>query len=175
MYINCSPWGCYAAELTGDNWLGIGGTEKLIRLHDGDDYGYPCCVGHDLPVPGVQPPPDCSGVPVEVQSYPLHDTPFGFDWDLRGKFPAPYTGGLFVGFHGEFGTWNGTGLGWVALDPATHNPVAEDQPFVTGFALTGPVVGRVCDVRFSPDGRLFFSDDQAGTVYWVSPKRLCRP
>lgn len=175
MYVNCAPWGCYAAELTGDNWQGIGGTEKLIRLRDGDDYGYPCCVGHDLPVPGIQPPPDCSGVPVEIQSYPLHDTPFGFDWDLQEKFPAPYTGALFMGFHGEFGTWNGTGLGWIPLDAGTHQPVAEDQPFVTGFSLGGPVVGRVCDVRFSPDGRLFFTDDQSGGIYWVSPTRLCRP
>ena len=174
MYVNCAPWGCYAAELTGDSWQGIGGTEKLVRMRDGDNYGYPCCVGHNLPVPSVQPPPDCSGVPLAVQSYPLQDTPFGFDWELQNKFPAPYTGALFMGFHGAFGSWNGTGLGWIPLDPVSHDPVAADQPFVTGFASSGPVMGRICEVRFAPDGRLFFTDDQGGGIYWVSPKRLCR-
>jgi glucose/arabinose dehydrogenase len=175
LYINCAPWGCYAAELTGDGWDGIGGHEKLVHMHDGDDYGYPCCVAFNMPVPGISPAPDCSGVAVAVQSYKLHDTPFGFDWDLQNKFPAPYTGGLFLGFHGAVSSWVGTGLNWAPLDPMTHEPSLQDTPFVTGWSQSGPVVGRIAEVKFSPDGRLFFTDDQSGGIYWVAPTTMRRP
>src|SRR5436190_9982050 len=46
MTIRCMPWNaCYAIELSGDGWEAVGGTEKLVELHDGDNYGFPCCVG----------------------------------------------------------------------------------------------------------------------------------
>jgi hypothetical protein len=33
MYMKCSPtWGCYAMELTGDGWGGVGGGEKMIKV-----------------------------------------------------------------------------------------------------------------------------------------------
>jgi glucose/arabinose dehydrogenase len=174
MYLRCTPWGpCYAAELTGDDWGGsIGGEEKLVELHDGDDIGYPCCVDRDKPYPGRGA--DCSQVAVAVQPYPLHNTPFGFDWDAAGKWPAPYTGGFFVGLHGDFGGWTGTALAWSATDPTTHRPTGATQTLVGGFGHGGPLNGRVTDVRFAPDGRLFFTDDTGGAVYWIAPQTLPR-
>lgn len=175
MYITCMPWACYAAELTGDSWFGIGGKEKLVRFADGDNYGYPCCVERNRPVPGITPAPDCSGVAQQVQSYPLADTPFGFDWDLAGSFPEPYKGGLFMAFHGSFDRWVNVGLGFIKVDPTTREPVQASTPFVTGWSRTGPIVGRIADVKFAPDGRMFFADDQAGGIYWVAPTTLRRP
>lgn len=174
MYLRCVPWGCFGAELSGDDWDGIGGHEKLIQLQQGDDYGYPCCVDHDVPRPDISPAPDCSRTAVSLQTYVLHDTPFGFDWDVQNAWPEPYRGAFFVGLHGSAfsGPWAGTRLGWATVDPATRRPTGELQDFVTGFGAKGPVVGRVADVRFAPDGRLFFTDDQGGAVYWVAPTTL---
>jgi glucose/arabinose dehydrogenase len=174
MYLRCEPWGaCYAAELSGDDWVGIGGKEKLIELKDGDDYGYPCCIDHNIPRPDIQPAPDCSGTSVSVQSYQLHDTPFGFDWDVANKWPKPFTGGFFIGFHGSFfDSWQGTRLAFAHVDEATHHPVGELQTFVSGWGQGQGIVGRIADVRFSPDGRLFFTDDQGGGIYWVAPTGL---
>ena len=172
MYLRCLPWGCFGAELSGDNWDGIGGKEKLIQLKDGDDYGYPCCVDHDVPRPDLSPAPDCSRTAVSIQTYVLHDTPFGFDWETGNEWPAPYRGAFFVGMHGSVDTWVGTRLGWATVDATSHRPTGPLQDFVTGFGLKGPVVGRVADVRFAPDGRLFFTDDQGGAVYWVAPITL---
>ena len=174
MYLRCVSWGCFGAELTGDNWDGIGGKEKLIQLHDGDEYGYPCCVDKNVPRPDINPKPDCSRVAVSIQTYALHDTPFGFDWDVQNAWPAPYRGAFFVGMHGSFETWVGTRLGWATVDATSHRPTGELKDFVTGFSKQGPVVGRVADVRFAPDGRLFFTDDQGGAVYWVAPVDLRR-
>jgi glucose/arabinose dehydrogenase len=177
MYIRCEPWGsCYAAELTGDGWEDIGGTEKLIELKDGDDYGFPCCVDRNKPVPGISPPPDCSNTASSIQAYPLHDTPFGFDWDSASKWPAPYTGAFFVGLHGSFfSQWAGTRLAWAPTDSSTHRPKQDVATLVGGWGQHGPIVGRIADVVMSPDGRLFFSDDQGGAVYWVAPRSLHRP
>lgn len=178
MYLRCAPWGtCYAAELSGDGWTGIGGAEKLVEIVDGVDFGYPCCVDRAKPVPGLSPAPDCARAGAGVQAYPLHDTPFGFDWDGEERWPVPYTGGLFFGFHGSFfeGPWNGTRVGWAPVDPVTHRPAGAMQTLVSGFGVSGPIVGRVTDVRMAPDGRLFFSDDTGGAVYWVAPVGLERP
>jgi glucose/arabinose dehydrogenase len=178
LHIRCAPWGaCYAAELSGDNWERYGGFEKLIELKDGDDYGYPCCVDVNNPVPGISPTPDCSTTASSVFTYHLHDTPFGFDWDTQGLWPAPMTNAIFVGFHGSFfdGHWGGTRLGWAAIDPGTHRPMGQVQTLASGFDTAGPVRGRVTDVVMAPDGRVFFSDDQGGSIYWVAPKSLRRP
>jgi glucose/arabinose dehydrogenase len=174
LYIRCMPWGsCYAAELSGDVWEAYGGTEKLIELHDGDNYGYPCCVQRNQPNPEITPRSDCSRVVETKFSFPLHHTPFGFDWERNGTWPQPYTGGFFVGLHGKFGTWENTGLQWAPTDPVTHIPTAATIDFATGFGREG-AIARVTDVVFAADGRLFFSDDQGGAIYWIAPKTLKR-
>jgi glucose/arabinose dehydrogenase len=176
MYTRCTVWGpCFGAELSGDGWSGIGGVEKLFLFHDGDDLGYPCCVDRNQPTSGVDGmTPDCSNVTSGVQTIPLHDTPFGFDWDVDGNFPAPYTNGFFVAQHGSFASWVGAGVSWAPIDPGTHYPSQAVQPFVTGFGH-GAVEGRPADVVFAPDGRMFIADDQGGAVYWIAPRTLRRP
>lgn len=183
LFMRCAPWSaaCFAAELSGDGWLGVGGVEKLVEIRDGDDFGYPCCINRNVPNPFISPPPDCSTTGVVVEPFPLHDTPFGFDWD-RGRWPAPYTNGLFVAQHGEVGSWINTGIKWAPVDPGTHRPGAL-QNFATGFGshcppnspTLCPVQGRTADLVFAPDGRMFFSDDQGQAVYWVAPTTLARP
>jgi glucose/arabinose dehydrogenase len=177
LYIRCMPWGkCYAAELSGDSWDAFGGTEKLVELHDGDDLGFPCCIERDKPNPQISAPvPDCSKIAVAVTSFPLHDTPFGFDWQQGAGWPAPYSGGFFVGLHGQFGSWIGAGLAWAPTDPVTHIPTEATKLFLTGVGHAPRVINRVADVMFAPDGRLFFTDDQSGAIYWIAPRTLKRP
>ncbi len=175
MYLRCKPWGaCYAAELTNDSWGAYGGVEKLIQLRQGDDYGFPCCIDHNRAWPGTPAGYDCGRVALSVQTYPLHDTPFGFDW-APASWPAPYGDALFVGLHGVVGSWVNTGVQWAPADPATHRPTRPTEFFVTGWGRAGAVQGRVADLVFAPDGRMFFSDDEDGAIYWVAPASLRRP
>jgi glucose/arabinose dehydrogenase len=175
LFLRCMPWGkCYAMELSGDGWTGIGGEEKLIELRDGDDVGYPCCIGRDTPNPEMTPTPDCSQTAPALHAFPLHDTPFGFDWERNGVWPGPYAGAFFVGLHGQFGSWRNAGLQWAPIDPATHLPTGSTTSFLTGVGRGG-AINRVADVMFAPDGRLFFTDDQGGAIYWIAPRTLRRP
>jgi glucose/arabinose dehydrogenase len=180
MYMRCMPWGaCYAAELSGDSWDGIGGHEKLVELTDGDDYGYPCCVDHDLPNPFIMPTPDCASTKAALQTFPLHDTPFGFDWERGGLWPAPYAHAFFVAQHGSFADWGGASVSWAPADPTTHAPTGQAQTLIAGFGHPGTggarVSGRPADVLFAPDGRLFIADDEGATIYWMAPVSLPRP
>jgi glucose/arabinose dehydrogenase len=174
MYIRCSParcGDCYANELSGDGWDGVGGHEKLALLEKkGESWGYPCCVQRGLAAPaaGVA---DCSNVGLELVAIPLHYTPFGFDFD-RGAFPGDYKHGAFVALHGVVTSYGGSAVIWMQTDPSSLRPTGYSTPFVSGF---GKPIGRATDVTFAPDGRMFIADDTSGKIYWVAPKTLAAP
>lgn len=173
MYLRCSPASCgecYASELSGDNWDGVGGTEKLSLIGKvGETWGYPCCVGQGSPYPTFLNH-DCSNVGRELVAIPLHDTNFGLDFD-RGGFPEPYRHGLFVALHGVFTSFGGTGVVWLPTDPGSLRPINPAKVFASGFRPDG----RATDVVFAPDGRLFVADDTSGKIYWIAPKTLRAP
>jgi glucose/arabinose dehydrogenase len=175
LFIRCMPWStCYAAELSGDSWEAVGGTEKLIEIHDGETYGYPCCVQRGVPNPEIPPRSNCADLADPKLAFPLHNTPFGFDWERDFGWPAQYKGGFFVGLHGDYANWNHAGVQWAPTDPMTHLPAQPTSDFLTGVGR-GKTISRVGDLRFAPDGRLFFADDQGGAIYWIAPRTLNRP
>ncbi|HEY8076818.1 MAG TPA: hypothetical protein VIF62_21980 [Labilithrix sp.] len=172
MYVRCAPTDCrecFVDELSGDNWDGVGGREKVALISgNGENYGYPCCVGRNATGPNGGGT-DCSGVGHELVSIQLHDTPFGLDFE-RGLFPAPYTHGMFVALHGVVSSYTGTGVVWIATDPQSLRPTAAPAAFADGFGK--PSNRRATDVAFAPDGRLFVVDDNTGKIYWIAPKTL---
>lgn len=174
MYLRCSPSSCgdcYASELSGDNWDGVLGREKLALLDKkGTSWGYPCCVASDLPHPDHRMM-SCANVGREVVSIVLHDTNFGLDFD-RGGFPDPYKHGTFVALHGAFTSHGGSGVIFLPAHPQSLRPVAPPTMFAKGFVAAG---GRATDVAFAPDGRLFIADDTSGKIYWVAPTTLAAP
>ncbi len=173
MYIRCAPnscGDCYANELTGDSWDSVKGREKVALLRKDETWGYPCCVAPDLPAPGA-PGADCSKVRREIAAVPLHDTPFGLDFD-RGSFPEPYRHGLFMAIHGVVTSFGSTGVLWLATDPTSLRPTGEPKVFIRG---AGRPNGRATDLVFAPDGRMFIADDTSGKIYWVAPRTLASP
>jgi glucose/arabinose dehydrogenase len=178
MYLRCSPTSphCFANELSGDGWSGVGGREKMVVIKDGDVWGYPCCVGKGMPFGSGVPAGLCDTLSEELISINLHDTPFGLDFET-GRFPAPFTNGAFVALHGSFGSWEGTALSYLTVDPATSLPTGELVPFATGWGSSpsAGVDGRATDVAFAPDGRMFVLDDTSGGVWWIAPVDLEAP
>ncbi len=173
LYLKCAPnscGDCYASELTGDGWDGVGGREKLALLENkAESWGYPCCVARDMPAPGAAA--SCKFVGYEQVAIPLHDTPFGFDFE-RGLWPEPYKHGVFSALHGITTSFGGTGIVFLKADPKSLRPTADVSMFVKGF---GGGHGRATDVVFAPDGRMFIADDTLGRIYWVAPRTLQAP
>ena len=179
MYVRCSPASCgecYTNELSGDGWDSIGGSEKLALLEKkGESWGYPCCVGRNVPATTTGSTPDCANVGRELVAIPLHDTPFGFDFE-RGTFPGEYRHGVFAALHGVVSSFGGSGVVWMKTDPTSLRPTGLTTMFVHGFGRpVGGPAGRATDVAFAPDGRLFIADDTSGKIYWVAPKTLAAP
>lgn len=172
LYIRCQPGcgDCYTNELSGDGWDSIGGREKLALIQPGGHWGYPCCVTRDKPAAGGTPE-QCANLGSDGTVIPLHDTPFGLDFE-EGYFPAPYTFGVFVALHGSFGGWKGTAVSWLPTDPTTHRPTGTPSVFATGWGHGNSIEGRATDVAFAPDGRLFVADDTSGRIFWIAPRTL---
>jgi glucose/arabinose dehydrogenase len=174
MYMRCHAQDevCAAMELGED--LAAGAHEKMVVLRPGTSYGYPCCYTKAAPATMTAM---CDAVTQEEATFPLSDTPFGFDW-APATWPAPYANAIFVALHGSAYSvpeWQGASLVFAAANPTTHVPVQDWQPFLGGFGPDGTALERPADVAFAPDGRLFFADDEAGVVYFIAPVGLQAP
>jgi glucose/arabinose dehydrogenase len=179
---------CLAIELGLDYSSTRGGREKLVPVRAGDNWGYPCCATQGVPYArtayqdadgGV---PDCSGVAADVDSFVIGHTPFGLDFET-GKWPAPWTGRVFVTLHGEAIVWWGARLVSIALDPNTGLPLPGTEvdsgatpnsllEFATGWDDGTRSHGRPAAIAFAPDGRMFVADDNRGIVVWIAPAGL---
>jgi glucose/arabinose dehydrogenase len=170
---------CYAIELSRDFTAGMGGREKLVPIRQGDDWGFPCCATKNLPYPDINPVPDCSTVAAESDGFVIGSTPFDLDFE-KNKWPEPWKGRVYVPLHGANGTWEGARLVGIATDPTTGEPLPGSDldggssgamaDFATGFE--GQLHGRPTEVAFSPDGRLFLSNDVNGDIVWIAPLEL---
>ncbi|MFO0722492.1 MAG: hypothetical protein U1E65_01835 [Myxococcota bacterium] len=178
---------CYGVEMALDYSEAAGGREKLYRIRAGDDQGYPCCATTARAYDGVsaqsmsgQPsePPACGQVAEEVVSFHIGRSPMSLDFEPEG-WPGAWRGNVFLGLHGEFGTWVGAKVVALATDPVTGIPqraseLAGGDPsalrdFATGWDNAQRAHGRPDDVSFSADGRLFVTNDVTGEILWFAP------
>ena len=117
---------------------------------------------------------NCATVTASLAGFPVGHTPFGHDFERNVWSDPTYRASVYVGLHGVVGSWDHTGINRLAVDPSTRLPTGTPQPFMTWGPGT-PNVGRVADLVFAPDGRMFFTDDQQGMVFWIAPRDLLMP
>lgn len=170
---------CFALELSRDYSWTVGGREKLFSIHDGDDWGFPCCATKDVRYPDSFPNQDCSDVVAEYSSFYIGDTPFDLDFET-GAWPAPWTNRVFVPLHGAYGTWEGARLVAIEVDPVTGQPQFGTDlggmssgamaDFATGWDDNSLLHGRPGVVAFASDGRLFLGNDINGDIIWIAPQ-----
>ena len=201
MFVKChrdGHNGCYATELARDYSTAIGGREKIIPLHEGDDWGFPCCGTKDVPYADAclgcsaqtqsmalssqvcasssLCSPQCSAVKSELSSYIIGDTPFGFDF-IDAQWPPPWDHHVIVALHGAFGTWVNAKIVAIPTDPATGIPGRSSNlpdgggfsTFASGWDDGMLQHGRPADATLSPDGRLFIANDVSGQIFWIAP------
>jgi glucose/arabinose dehydrogenase len=170
---------CFGLELALDFAAQEGSREKLFPIHQGDDWGFPCCAtANEAYSAYTNPVPDCSGVAAEDTSFLIDHTPFGLDFE-EGSWTGDWKFRAFVALHGIVGSWVGARVVGIATDARTGWPVmtaetdAGSSPTMTDFA-TGwddgqRAHGRPAAITFAPDGRMFIGNDIDGSIVWIAP------
>ncbi len=132
---------CFAVELALDFSADNHGREKIVPIREGDDWGFPCCATQGQPYPDTGGNPNCGGVEADTTSFFIGDTPFGIAFQSPTKpWPAPWNHKAIVPLHGAAGSWTGSRVVAVTVDPDTGllepgtNINGSDEGAITSFA-----------------------------------------
>ena len=153
--------------------------EELVRLQEGDDFGWPYCYYSNQYKKKVLAPEyggdgqqigRCASAKSPLLAFPGHWAPMALAFYPEGQLGEKYKGGLFVAFHGS---WNRAPLpqaGYrVSFVPfAAGRPTGEYWTFASGAG--GPTELRASGVAVGPDGSLYISADQNGKIWRVVRK-----
>ncbi len=100
-----------------------------------------------------------------------HSAALGLTFLQGTRFPAAYNNAAVIALHGSWNRTTPTGYKVVYFpwNPATQTPGAQTD-LVAGFTdlSIGSAWGRPVDTAVDPQGRLFISDDQSGTIYQLT-------
>lgn len=108
-------------------------------------------------------------------AFPAHMAPNALLFYTGNMFPAKYKNGAFIAFHGS---WNRAPLPqegyYVVFVPFENGkPTGKWEVFANGFAGVDVITStraaqhRPCGLAQGPDGSLYVSDDNKGTIYRI--------
>ncbi len=159
--------------------------EVMFALKKGDDAGWPYIYFDPLQNKKILAPEYGGNGKTEggkdaidpVMAFPAHLAPNALLFYTGNMFPARYKNGAFVAFHGS---WNRAPLPqegyYVVFVPFENGkPTGKWEIFANGFAGIENVTPRSAlhrptGLAQGPDGSLYVSDDQKGTIYRIMYK-----
>ena len=159
--------------------------EEMFRMTKGSDFGWPYCYYDQVQKKKVQSPEyggdgkkttGCENRQQPIYAFPAHWAPNALLFYTGTQFPEKYRNGAFIAFHGS---WNRAprpqaGYNVVFLPFKDGMPSGDYEVFADGFAgdTKSPdgAVHRPCGLAQGPDGSLYVTDDQGGTIWKISYK-----
>ena len=159
--------------------------EEMFLMKKGSDFGWPYCYydwrqSKKLLNPeygGDKIKTDrCDGKDKPIYAFPGHWAPNGLMFYTGKQFPEKYRHGAFIAFHGS---WNRApreqqGYFVVFLPFKNGKPSGDYEIFADGFAGKNKTpqgaAHRPCGLAQGPDGSLYVSDDQKGTIWKIDYK-----
>ena len=157
--------------------------EEMFRLKKGSDCGYPFCYfdndkkqkllnpeyGGDRVKAG-----QCEGKEKSILQFPGHLGPNALLFYTGNKFPAKYKNGAFIAFHGSWNRSPQPQAGYFVVFVPFKNgmPSGQWEVFANGFAGANinKAKYRPCGLAQAPDGTLYVSEDNNGTVWKIDYK-----
>ena len=111
-----------------------------------------------------------------VAAYPGHYAPDGLLFYTGNQFPEKYKNGAFIAFHGSWNRAPEPQAGYcVVFQPFKNGkPDGKWEVFADGFAGTpeqkasGRALHRPCGLAQGPDGAIYVTDDNKGTIYKIT-------
>ncbi|HEY4154497.1 MAG TPA: PQQ-dependent sugar dehydrogenase [Puia sp.] len=161
--------------------------ECMYALKEGDDAGWPYMYYDDVKHKKILGP-EYGGDGIKeanskylnpVAAYPGHLAPDGLLFYTGNQFPAKYKNGAFIAFHGSWNRAPEPQAGYfVVFQPFKNGrPSGKWEVFADGFAgspeqkASGRAEHRPCGLAQAPDGSIYVSDDNKGTIYKISYKK----
>jgi glucose/arabinose dehydrogenase len=159
--------------------------EEMFRLTKGSDCGWPYCYYDPVQKKKVQGPEyggdgkkttGCENKQQPIYAFPAHWAPNALMFYTGTQFPEKYRNGAFIAFHGS---WNRepkpqAGYSVVFLPFKDGMPSGDYEVFADGFAgetkTPDGALHRPCGLAQGPDGSLYISDDQGGTIWKITYK-----
>jgi glucose/arabinose dehydrogenase len=154
--------------------------DLFTKVVDGGNYGWPFAnpnpdasldnmpydLDYDTNRTGAVPLATFTPASKGIQA---HSAALGLTFLQGTAFPAAYASGAVVALHGSWNRSAPTGYKVVYFpwNAATQSPGTQTD-LVSGFTSGGSAWGRPVDTAVDPQGRLFISDDQSGTIYQLS-------
>jgi glucose/arabinose dehydrogenase len=156
------------ATNNGRDWLGDDQPPETVHLvREGDDAGWPRCHAGRIADPEFGKQEGCAGVAPPAVEMQAHSAPLGLAFYSGDQFPTEYQGDLYVAFHGSWNRSEPTGYKVVRIRMDGGRP-GEIYDFAAGWLREdGSRWGRPVDAITGPDGSLYVSDDEGGTIYRI--------
>jgi glucose/arabinose dehydrogenase len=157
-------------------------SEELLRVERGADFGWPYCYYDSTAAGRVLAPEyggdgkkvgECAQKRGPVAAFPAHWAPNALVFYTGKMFPASYQGGAFIAFHGSWNRAPEPQAGYnVVFQPMAKGKASGPyQVFADGFAGAtkepGLAAHRPSGLAVGPDGALYITDDQGGTIWRV--------
>ncbi len=159
--------------------------EELLRVNQGDDFGWPYCYYDHMKNQKVLAPEfggngstvgRCSSAELPILTFPGHWAPNALLFYTGDQFPSRYKNGAFIAFHGS---WNRAPLRqggyFVVFVPMSNGlPTGTYEMFATGFTGTTGIIKDPNDAKYrpmglaqGPDGSLYISDSEQGRIWRI--------
>jgi len=161
--------------------------ETMYELHEGDNAGWPYAYFDPYQKKKILSPEYGGDGKIEGDQnaldptvfFPAHMAPNALLFYTGNQFPEKYKNGAFIAFHGS---WNRAPLPqegyFVAFVPFKNGkPSGEWEIFANGFSglnddekVKNPrnAKARPCGLAQGPDGSLYVSDDNKGSIFKIS-------
>lgn len=159
--------------------------EEFFEVDEGDAFGWPYCYYDWMEEKKVLAPEyggdgeevgRCDQFEDPIQAFPGHWAPNAVQFYDGDQFPAEYQGGAFIAWHGS---WNRAPLpqeGYnVTFTPFDDGEASDDfEVFADGFTgvdtlkSPGNAEHRPTGLDVGPDGGLYVSDDENGTIWRIA-------
>jgi Glucose/sorbosone dehydrogenases len=159
--------------------------EELFRVKKGADCGWPYCYyDNDKKQKLLNPEyggdrnkeDRCAEKTKSLVQFPGHLAPNAILFYTGSQFPERYKNGAFIAFHGSWNRAPEPQAGYFVVFVPFKNgmPNGKWEVFADGFAKangftsTAAAKYRPCGLAQGPDGSLYISDDNNGTIWKVS-------
>jgi glucose/arabinose dehydrogenase len=160
--------------------------ECMYELHKGDNAGWPYIYFDSAQNKKILMPEyggdgkKTAGEDVidPIAVFPAHMAPDGLLFYTGSQFPEKYKNGAFIAFHGSWNRAPEPQEGYyVAFVPFSNGkPSGKWEIFANGFSggpdktASGRAIHRPCGLAQGPDGSIYVTDDNKGTVWKITYK-----